>query len=82
MLSPSTPRVLTPADSASETLRRTDLLVLANDHWNFNVRRLPNPGGNHRSILRQIHPLGFAIHQRQGDPAFLRASPSRLPTIA
>lgn len=32
-------------------LRRTDLLVVANDHWNFNVRGF-NPGGNHGSFLR------------------------------
>jgi Type I phosphodiesterase / nucleotide pyrophosphatase len=30
---------------------RTDLLVFANDHWNFNVRGF-NPGGNHGSLLR------------------------------
>jgi hypothetical protein len=28
-----------------------DLLVLANDHWNFNVRGF-NPGGNHGSFFR------------------------------
>ena len=33
------------------TLRRTDLLVLANNHWNFNVRGF-NPGGNHGSFFR------------------------------
>ena len=32
-------------------LRRTDLLVFASDHWNFNVRGF-NPGGNHGSLLR------------------------------
>jgi hypothetical protein len=32
-------------------LRRTDLLALASDHWNFNVRGF-NPGGNHGSFLR------------------------------
>jgi len=32
-------------------LRRTDLLVFAKDHWNFNVRGF-NPGGNHGSFLR------------------------------
>ncbi len=31
--------------------RRTDLLVFARDHWNFNVRGF-NPGGNHGSFLR------------------------------
>lgn len=30
---------------------QADLLVLANDHWNFNVRGF-NPGGNHGSLLR------------------------------
>ncbi|NWG12954.1 MAG: alkaline phosphatase family protein [Acidobacteria bacterium] len=30
---------------------RTDLLVLANNHWNFNVRAF-NPGGNHGSFFR------------------------------
>ncbi len=30
---------------------RTDLLVFAKDHWNFNVRGF-NPGGNHGSMLR------------------------------
>ena len=28
-----------------------DLIVFANDHWNFNVRGF-NPGGNHGSLLR------------------------------
>jgi hypothetical protein len=32
-------------------LRRPDMLVFANDHWNFNVRGF-NPGGNHGSLLR------------------------------
>ncbi|MEP6961360.1 MAG: alkaline phosphatase family protein [Acidobacteriota bacterium] len=32
-------------------LRETDLLVFANDHWNFNVKSF-NPGGNHGSFLR------------------------------
>ena len=30
---------------------RTDLVVFASDHWNFNVRGF-NPGGNHGSFLR------------------------------
>jgi hypothetical protein len=33
------------------TLRRTDMLVLANNHWNFNFRGF-NPGGNHGSFFR------------------------------
>ncbi len=32
-------------------LRRTDLLIVANDHWNFNARGF-NPGGNHGSFFR------------------------------
>jgi len=32
-------------------LVESDLLVLASDHWNFNVRGF-NPGGNHGSFLR------------------------------
>ncbi len=32
-------------------LRRADLLVFSNDHWNFNVRGF-NPGGNHGSFLQ------------------------------
>src|SRR5262249_22770628 len=30
---------------------RTDMLIFAKDHWNFNVRGF-NPGGNHGSLLR------------------------------
>jgi hypothetical protein len=33
------------------TMAEADLLVIANDHWNFNVRGF-NPGGNHGSFLR------------------------------
>ncbi len=29
----------------------SDLLIMANDHWNFNARGF-NPGGNHGSFLR------------------------------
>lgn len=32
-------------------LTEADLLVLANDHWNFNMRDF-NPGGNHGSFFR------------------------------
>jgi len=32
-------------------LVQADMLVLANDHWNFNVRGF-NPGGNHGSFFR------------------------------
>ena len=33
------------------TLVENDLLILANDHWNFDVRGF-NPGGNHGSFFR------------------------------
>ena len=42
------------ADNFSKRVRRmaeADILVLANDHWNFNVRSF-NPGGNHGSFFR------------------------------
>jgi Type I phosphodiesterase / nucleotide pyrophosphatase len=32
-------------------LTESDMLILASDHWNFNVRGF-NPGGNHGSFLR------------------------------
>ncbi len=32
-------------------ITESDLLILASDHWNFNVRGF-NPGGNHGSLLR------------------------------
>jgi hypothetical protein len=32
-------------------LARADMLILANNHWNFNVRSF-NPGGNHGSFFR------------------------------
>ena len=31
-------------------IAQTDMLIFANDHWNFNVRSF-NPGGNHGSLL-------------------------------
>jgi len=52
-----------PADSAGDSylikrfqarrrrLAEPDLLIFANNHWNFNVRGF-NPGGNHGSLLR------------------------------
>ncbi len=51
-----------PGITADESLMRrfrrrqrqlvtTDLLILANDHWNFDVRGF-NPGGNHGSFFR------------------------------
>ena len=68
-------------------LRRTDLLVLANDHWNFNVRGF-NPGGNHGAFFRiSTHSvLLFAGGKDTGVPAGLRVetpydSLSFVPTI-
>ena len=68
-------------------LRRTDFLVLASDHWNFNVRSF-NPGGNHGSFLRaSTHSvLLFSGGKDTGIPAGLRVetpydSLSFVPTI-
>ncbi|MCU1338545.1 MAG: putative superfamily protein [Bryobacterales bacterium] len=69
------------------TLRRTDLLLLANDHWNFNVRGF-NPGGNHGAFFREsTHSvLLFAGGKDSGIPMGLRVetpydSLSFVPTI-
>jgi hypothetical protein len=69
------------------SLRRTDFLVIANDHWNFNVRGF-NPGGNHGSFLREsTHSvLLFAGGKDTGLAAGLRVetpydSLSLVPTI-
>jgi len=85
---PSTP--VDPLDryrARKRMLRRTDLLVLANDHWNFNVRGF-NPGGNHGSFLRDsTHSvLLMAGGKNTGLPVGLRVetpydSLSFLPTI-
>ena len=40
-------------------LIETDLLLMANNHWNFDVRGF-NPGGNHGSFFRISSP--FNIH--------------------
>ena len=40
-----------PYQQRKHDLRRADMLVLAADHWNFNVRGF-NPGGNHGSFFR------------------------------
>jgi len=68
-------------------LRRTDLLVLANDHWNFNVRGF-NPGGNHGAFFRaSTHSvLLFAGGKNTGIPTGLHVetpydSLSFVPTI-
>ena len=68
-------------------LTEADLLVLANDHWNFNVRDF-NPGGNHGSFFRvSTHStLMFAGGALTGVPrAFLIEEPydslSFVPTV-
>jgi len=50
-------------------LTESDLLVLANDHWNFNVRDF-NPGGNHAALFRisTRSTLMFAGGARTGVP--------------
>lgn len=50
-------------------LVEADLLVVANDHWNFDVRGF-NPGGNHGSFLRvsSHSTLMFAGGERTGVP--------------
>ena len=51
-------------------LAEPDLLIFANNHWNFNVRGF-NPGGNHGSLLRiSTHSvLMLAGGTETGDPA-------------
>ncbi len=68
-------------------LLRADFLVLARDHWNFNVRGF-NPGGNHGSFLRVStnSVLLIAGGNRTGIPRGLRVdtpydSLSFVPTI-
>ncbi len=68
-------------------LRSFDMIVFANDHWNFNVRSF-NPGGNHGSFLRvSTHStLLFAGGDDTGIPKSLRVSQpydslSLVPTI-
>jgi hypothetical protein len=64
-----------------------DLLVMANEHWNFDVRGF-NPGGNHGSFFRpSAHStLMFAGGERTGIPAGLSIvepydSLSFMPTV-
>jgi hypothetical protein len=45
------PEATTPQVEHRRRRLRTDMLVFAKDHWNFNVRGF-NPGGNHGSLLR------------------------------
>jgi hypothetical protein len=79
--------VLDPYQRRKRDLRRTDILALANDHWNFNVRGF-NPGGNHGSFFRiSTHSvLLFAGGKDTGIPAGQRVetpydSLSFVPTI-
>jgi Type I phosphodiesterase / nucleotide pyrophosphatase len=65
----------------------TDLLIFANNHWNFDVRGF-NPGGNHGSLFRiSTHStLMFAGGERTGIPKGLAVtepydSLSVMPTI-
>jgi hypothetical protein len=74
-------------DERKRELRRADMLVVANDHWNFNVRGF-NPGGNHGSFLRiSTHSVLLAAGGEQtGIPSGLRVetpydSLSFVPTI-
>ena len=76
-----------PYRARRRALRRTDLLVFANDHWNFNVRGF-NPGGNHGSFLQvSTHSvLMFAGGKNTGIPRGLRVttpydSLSFVPTV-
>ena len=84
---PSHTRVLDPLPPAQARSAAHGSLVLANDHWNFNVRGF-NPGGNHGSFLRiSTHSvLLFAGGKDTGIPAGLRIetpydSLSFVPTI-
>ena len=77
----------TPYQERRRALRRADLLVFANDHWNFNVRGF-NPGGNHGSFFQiSTHSvLMFAGGKNTGIPRGLRVetpydSLSLVPTI-
>jgi hypothetical protein len=74
-------------DERKRQLRRPDMIVFANDHWNFNARGF-NPGGNHGSFLREsTHSvLMFAGGSKTGIPNGLHvATPydslSFVPTI-
>jgi hypothetical protein len=68
-------------------LVESDLLILANDHWNFDVRGF-NPGGNHGSFFRvSTHStLMLAGGERAGVPRGLAVeepydSLSLMPTL-
>ena len=68
-------------------LVEADLIIFANDHWNFDVRGF-NPGGNHGSLLRVSSHSTFMLAggERTGVPRGLAVeepydSLSFLPTI-
>lgn len=85
---------LTPDDRLLKRFRgrqralvETDLLIVANNHWNFDVRGF-NPGGNHGSFFRiSTHStLMFAGGERTGIPRGLAVadpydSLSVVPTV-
>lgn len=62
-------RLLNAFHLRQRRLVESDLLVFANDHWNFDVRGF-NPGGNHGSLFRiSTHStLMFAGGERTGIP--------------
>jgi hypothetical protein len=79
--------VHSPYVERKRELRSFDMIVFANDHWNFNVRSF-NPGGNHGSFFRvSTHSvLMFAGGDETGIPKSLRISQpydslSLVPTI-
>ncbi len=70
-----------------ERLRQTDMIVFANNHWNFNVRGF-NPGGNHGAFFQpSTHAVMlFAGGGETGVPKGLREeepydSLSLVPTL-
>ena len=80
-------RLLNAFHQRQRRLVESDLMVFANDHWNFDVRGF-NPGGNHGSLFRiSTHALlMFAGGDRTGIPRGLSVaepydSLSVVPTI-
>ena len=80
-------RLLNEFHRRQRRLVESDLMVFANNHWNFDVRGF-NPGGNHGSLFRiSTHStLMFAGGERTGIPRALAVnepydSLSVVPTI-
>ncbi len=80
-------RLLRSFRKRQRRLVETDMLIVANNHWNFDVRGF-NPGGNHGSFFRiSTHStLMFAGGERTGIPRGLAVtepydSLSVVPTI-